>query len=219
MGESIDTLRLTAEEAMALLERPRGLAAELHAAYLDAIAERDGELHCYLRTCESRTARHPDRAQGRHLDEGIETTAGSKILGGYTPVFDSTVAARVKERAFASRKDEHGRVRDGLLDRELGLGAVAQSVGSVACSGWLGGRHRRRGVGRARAWGLGSDTGGSIKQPSALCGNVGLRPTYGTVSRYGIVAFASSLDQIGPVAKTVRDVALLYAGRNAGFSS
>src|SRR5207237_4567869 len=60
-------------------------------------------------------------------------------------------------------------------------------------------------------WALGSDTGGSIKQPSALCGNVGLRPTYGTVSRYGIVAFASSLDQVGPVAKTVRDCALLYS--------
>ena len=151
--------------------------------------------------------------------KGIETTAGSKILSGYTPVFDATVAARVKgRRALAPRQDEHGRVRHGLVDGELGVGADAGTRGiRRAFPGGSGGGTAAAVSAGLAPWGLGSDTGGSIKQPSALCGNVGLRPTYGTVSRYGVVAFASSLDQIGPVAKTVRDVALLYsivAGRD-----
>ena len=145
--------------------------------------------------------------------KGIETTAGSKILEGYVPVFDATVAARCEARRPAdARQDEHRRVRDGLVDRELGVRPVAQPVGSRrACPGGSGGGSAAAVSAGLAPWALGSDTGGSIKQPSSLCGNVGLRPTYGTVSRYGIVAFASSLDQVGPVAKNVRDCALLYS--------
>ena len=120
----IDTLRLTAEGAIALLERREVSAAELHAAYLDAIAERDGELHCYLRTsAEASGEGIPIALKDVISTKGIETTAGSKILSGYTPVFDATVAARVKaSRAVAARQDEHRRVRDGLVDGELGVG-------------------------------------------------------------------------------------------------
>jgi aspartyl-tRNA(Asn)/glutamyl-tRNA(Gln) amidotransferase subunit A len=92
----IDTLRLTAEAAIGLVERGDVSAPELHAAYLDAIAERDGELHCYLRTCEEPSGDGiPIALKDVISTKGIETTAGSKILSGYTPVFDATVAARV----------------------------------------------------------------------------------------------------------------------------
>jgi aspartyl-tRNA(Asn)/glutamyl-tRNA(Gln) amidotransferase subunit A len=115
-------------------------------------------------------------------------------------------------RAAAAREDEHRRVRDGVVN----------PWDSDRVPGGSGGGTASAVSGGLAPWGLGSDTGGSIKQPSALCGNVGLRPTYGTVSRYGVVAFASSLDQIGPVAKTVRDVALLLtiiAGRDPADST
>ena len=98
----IDTLRLTAEGAIALLERREVSAAELHAAYLDAIAERDGELHCYLRTsAEASGEGIPIALKDVISTKGIETTAGSKILSGYTPVFDATVAARVKRAGLS----------------------------------------------------------------------------------------------------------------------
>ena len=95
----IDTLRLTAEEATGLLERGEVSAAELHRAYLDAIAERDAELHAYLCTVEEarRASGVPIALKDVISTKGVETTAGSKILAGYKPVFDATVAARCKE--------------------------------------------------------------------------------------------------------------------------
>ncbi len=216
---AVDTLRLTAEEGLALIERRELSGVELHAAYLEAIEKRDGELHAYLRTVE--------RAEGDAVPialkdlistRGVETTAGSRILAGYRPLFDATVATRCREAGLpllgktnldefamgsSTENSAYGPTRNPWDPERVPGGSSGGSAAAVA--------------GGLAPWALGSDTGGSIKQPAALCGIVGLRPTYGTVSRYGIVAFASSLDQVGPMAKTVRDCALLYriiAGRD-----
>jgi aspartyl-tRNA(Asn)/glutamyl-tRNA(Gln) amidotransferase subunit A len=215
----LDTLRLTAEEAMGLLERGEASAAELHAAYLDAIAARDGELHCYLRTVEEPNGTGiPIALKDVISTKGVETTAGSKILAGYVPVFDSTVAARCKAAGLSvlgkTNTDEFAM---GSSTENSAYGPTRNPWDPDRVPGGSGGGSAAAVTAGLAPWALGSDTGGSIKQPSALCGNVGLRPTYGTVSRYGIVAFASSLDQIGPVARNVRDCALLYsliAGRD-----
>jgi aspartyl-tRNA(Asn)/glutamyl-tRNA(Gln) amidotransferase subunit A len=216
----IDTLRLTAEEAARLLRNKEISGGELWEAYRRAIDDRDGDLHCFLHVCDDPGGDGlPIAVKDVIGTKGIPTTAGSKILEGYVPVLRLHCHSPGKGRARLAhpRQDEHRRVRDGLLDRELRVRPVAQPMGSVARARRLGRRLGAAVSGGLAPWALGSDTGGSIKQPSALCGNVGLRPTYGTVSRYGIVALASSLDQVGPVARTVRDCAFLYsiiAGRD-----
>ena len=224
MTAVVDTLRLTAEEAIGLVERGDVSAAELHAAYLDAIGERDGELHAYLRIVDEADGTSiPIALKDVISTKGVETTAGSKILSGYVPVFDATVAARCRAAGLTllgkTNTDEFAM---GSSTENSAFGPSRNPWDPSLVPGGSGGGTSAAVTAGLAPWGLGSDTGGSIKQPSALCGNVGLRPTYGTVSRYGVVAFASSLDQVGPVAKTVRDVALLYsiiAGRDVEDST
>jgi len=220
----IDTLRLTAEEALGLLERRDVSGAELHRAYLDAVAERDPELHCYLRTVEEPAGDGvPIALKDVISTEGVETTAGSRILEGYVPVFDATVAARCKVAGLPllgkTNTDEFAM---GSSTENSAFGPSHNPWDPTRVPGGSGGGTAAAVSAGLAPWGLGSDTGGSIKQPSALCGNVGLRPTYGTVSRFGVIAFASSLDQVGPVARNVRDCALLYsiiAGRDPADST
>ena len=220
----IDTLRLTAEQALGMLERREVSTGELHRAYLDAAAERDPDVHAYLRLVEDGEGTGvPIALKDVITTKGIETTAGSKILAGYVPVFDATVAARVKAAGMpVIGKTNTDEFAMGSSTENSAYGPSRNPWDTNRVPGGSGGGTAAAVSAGLAPWGLGSDTGGSIKQPSALCGNVGLRPTYGTVSRYGVVAFASSLDQIGPVAKTVRDVALLtsiIAGRDANDST
>jgi aspartyl-tRNA(Asn)/glutamyl-tRNA(Gln) amidotransferase subunit A len=215
----IDTLRLTAEEAKRLLEAREVSGPELFAAYLEAIGERDPELHCYLHVCDDPGGDGiPIAVKDVIGTKGIPTTAGSKILEGYVPVYDAAVVSRLKEHGLrVLGKTNTDEFAMGSSTENSAYGPSHNPWDPTRVPGGSGGGSAAAVSAGLAPWALGSDTGGSIKQPSALCGNVGLRPTYGTVSRYGVVAFASSLDQVGPVAKNVRDCAFLYsviAGRD-----
>ena len=149
---------------------------------------------------------------------GGQCTAGSRILEGYRAPYDAHITERLRDAGRGHPgQDQHGRVRDGLLDRAFGLRPDRQPVGTRPRPGGSSGGSAAAVAAFHAPVAIGTDTGGSIRQPAALCGIVGLKPTYGRVSRYGIVAFASSLDQIGPFARDARDAAALLhavAGRD-----
>jgi aspartyl-tRNA(Asn)/glutamyl-tRNA(Gln) amidotransferase subunit A len=214
----LDTLRLTAEEAGRLLDDSEVSPWELTEAYLESIDARDDELHAYLHVAGESGPGVPIAHKDLITTKGMPTTAGSRILEGYIPVFDSTVATRCKDAGLPilgkTNMDEFAM---GSSTENSAYGPTRNPWDPERVPGGSSGGSAAAVAGGLAPWALGSDTGGSIKQPASLCGLVGLRPTYGTVSRYGIVAFASSLDQVGPITKTVRDCARLYeiiAGRD-----
>src|SRR6185295_9911541 len=181
-------------------------ADELAGAYVEAIGERDPELHAYLHVVGEAADGVPIALKDNITTRGVPTTAGSRILEGYVPVFDSTVATRVKEAGLpligktnldefamgsSGENSAFGPSRNPWDPERVPGGSSAGSAAAVAAS--------------LAPLALGSDTGGSIRLPAAFCGIAGLKPTYGRVSRFGLVAYGSSLDQIGPFAHDVTD--------------
>ena len=141
----------------------------------------------------------------------IETTCCSKILKGYTPIYDATVWEILKnQNAVLLGKTNMDEFAMGSSCETSCFGGAVNPHNSAYCAGGSSGGVASAVGGNIAVYGLGSDTGGSIRQPASFCGLVGLKPTYGAVSRYGLIAYASSLDQIGPIAKTVEDTAIVY---------
>jgi aspartyl-tRNA(Asn)/glutamyl-tRNA(Gln) amidotransferase subunit A len=209
---SLDLLRLSAESALDLVERGEVSARELWDGYRARIDASNAELNAFLTLVDEPDGDGvPIALKDVISTQGIRTTAGSKMLENYVPVFDSTVAARCKAASMpVLGKTNTDEFAMGSSTENSAYGPTRNPWDPTRVPGGSGGGSAAAVAAGLAPWALGSDTGGSVKLPSAFCGNVGLRPTYGTVSRYGIVAFASSLDQVGPVTRTVRDNALLY---------
>jgi aspartyl-tRNA(Asn)/glutamyl-tRNA(Gln) amidotransferase subunit A len=226
-----DLLRRPASELAAALERGETTSVELTRASLDRIAATDGALHAFLHVAEERALAEAAAADERRragapasaLDgvpvavkdvlatEGIPTTCGSRILEGWVPPYDATVVARLKRAGLPilgkTNMDEFAM---GSSTEHSAYGPTHNPWDLDRIPGGSGGGSAAAVAAHQAPLAIGTDTGGSIRQPGAVTGTVGVKPTYGGVSRYGLVAMANSLDQAGPVTRTVLDAALLH---------
>jgi aspartyl-tRNA(Asn)/glutamyl-tRNA(Gln) amidotransferase subunit A len=233
----MDTTKLNITELQRLLHRRELSAADLLSEHLERIDNVDDHVRAFLRLTPELAKQQAAAADSALKSgdagplagiplavkdvlcvQGIETTAGSQILRGFKPPYTGTAVSRL----FAA-----GAVMVGVTNcDEFAMGSSTENSGYFPThnpwaldrvpGGSSGGSAAAVAAGEAVA-ALGTDTGGSIRQPAALCGVVGMKPTYGRVSRYGLIAFASSLDQIGPFARSVEDCAILLeamAGRD-----
>jgi aspartyl-tRNA(Asn)/glutamyl-tRNA(Gln) amidotransferase subunit A len=229
---------LTIDAARSAVQEGQTTAVAMAEAHFARIQKEDGQIGAFLTLSRERALQQADRmdrmaAEGKPLPplggvpvgikdvmstRGVRTTAGSKILDKYVPPYDCTAVAKLEAA---------GAVFLGKMNcDEFAMGSSNENSGfhpvrnprdlSRVPGGSSGGSAAAVAAGMAVAT-LGSDTGGSIRQPASFCGVVGLMPTYGRVSRYGLIAFASSLDHIGPLTRTVKDSAIVLgaiAGRD-----
>jgi len=199
---------MTLKRAIELLEMGGGEALVKNS--LAVIEKEDKTLNAFISVNNNPSVGIPVGIKDNINVLGMETTCASNIIKGYTATFDATVVKRLKEAKYSvigkTNLDEFA-MGASTEYSAFGVTRNPKDIERVA-GGSSGGSAAAVASGEVVA-SLGSDTGGSVRQPAAFCGVVGFKPSYGLVSRYGLVAFASSLDQIGPITKTVEDNAIL----------